>query len=262
LLLSLVIALYGYFEARYIRTERVVLKTSKIPKEVGRLKIAQISDVHLGMIVREERLTRILLEVKRANPDIFISTGDLVDAQINELEGLAGILREINPKYGKFAITGNHEFYAGLSQSLEFTQNAGFKVLRGQGLTVAGLINLAGVDDLTGESFGLYAGASEKELLSGLPRGKFTVLLKHRPELDKNALGLFDLQISGHTHQGQILPFRLVTRLFFPYDGGSFHLPNHAILHVSRGTGTWGPPIRVLAPPEVTVYELIHDDKS
>ena len=262
LLLSLAIALYGYFEARHIRTEIVVLKTSKIPKEVGRLKIAQISDVHLGMIVREERLTRILLEVKRANPDIFISTGDLVDAQINNLEGLAGILREINPKYGKFAITGNHEFYAGLSQSLEFTQNAGFKMLRGQGLTVAGLINLAGVDDLTGESFGLYVGASEKELLSGLPRGKFTVLLKHRPELDKSVLGLFDLQISGHTHQGQILPFRLFTRLFFPYDGGSFHLPNHAILHVSRGTGTWGPPIRVLAPPEVTVYELIHDDKS
>ena len=262
LLLSLCIALYGYFEARHIRTERVVLKTSKISKEVGKLKIAQISDVHLGMIVREERLARILDEVKRANPDIFISTGDLVDAQINNLEGLAGILREINPKYGKFAITGNHEFYAGLSQSLEFTQNAGFTVLRGQGLTVAGLINLAGVDDLTGESFGLLKGASEKELLSGLPREKFTVLLKHRPDLDKSALGLFDLQVSGHTHQGQILPFRLITRLFFPYDGGSFHLPNHAILHVSRGTGTWGPPIRVLAPPEVTVYELIHDDKS
>ncbi len=259
LLLSLSIALFGYFEAKHIRTERILLKTSKIPKEVGRLKIAQISDVHLGMIVREERLTRILQDVRKATPDIFISTGDLVDAQINRLEGLAEMLREINPRYGKFAITGNHEFYAGLPQSLEFTQNAGFSVLRGEALTLAGLINLAGVDDPAGQSMGLFRGVPEKELLSGLPREKFTLLLKHRPDLDKNALGLFDLQISGHTHQGQIFPFRLITRLFYPYDGGSFHLPNHAILHVSRGSGTWGPPIRFLAAPEVTVYELVHE---
>jgi len=260
-LLSLSITLYGYFEAKQIRTERIALKTSKIPKEAGRLKIAQISDVHLGMIVREERLTRILKEVKKATPDIFVSTGDLVDGQINNLSGLAEILREINPRYGKFAITGNHEFYAGLSQSLVFTQNAGFSVLRGQGLTVAGLINLAGVDDPAGQSFGLFRGVSEKELLLSLPREKFTLLLKHRPDLDKRALGLFDLQISGHTHQGQIFPFRLITRLFYPYDGGSFHLSNHSNLHVSRGSGTWGPPIRFLAPPEVTVYELIHEDQ-
>jgi hypothetical protein len=262
LLLSLSIAFYGYFEAEHIRTERIVLKTSKLPKEVRRLTISQISDVHLGMIVREERLARILQQVKKANPDIFISTGDLVDAQINRLEGLAEMLREINPRLGKFAITGNHEFYAGLPQSLEFTQNAGFTVLRGQGLTVIGLINLAGVDDPAGQSFGLFKGVSEKELLSGLPREKFTLLLKHRPDLDKNALGLFDLQISGHTHEGQIFPFRLITRLFYPYDGGSFLLRNHSILHVSRGSGTWGPPIRFLAPPEVTVYELIREDKS
>jgi predicted MPP superfamily phosphohydrolase len=214
------------------------------------------------MIVRDERLARILKEVKRSNPDIFISTGDLVDAQINRLEGLAEMLREINPRYGKFAVTGNHEFYAGLPQALEFTRKAGFTMLRGEGLTVAGLINLAGVDDPTRLSLGPFKGVTEKELLSGLDREKFTLLLKHRPDVDKDAQGLFDLQVSGHTHQGQIFPFRLITRLFFPYDGGSFQLPNHSVLHVSRGTGTWGPPIRFLAPPEVTVYELIHEDKT
>jgi uncharacterized protein len=262
LLIALSIALYGYYEAGHIRTERIVLKTPKLPQEAGTLKIAQISDVHLGMIVRDERLARILKEVKRANPDIFISTGDLVDAQVNRLEGLADMLREINPRYGKFAVTGNHEFFAGLPQALEFTRKAGFKVLRGEGLTVAGLINFAGVDDPAGGGRSLSEDVTEKDLLSGLPQDKFTVLLKHRPELDKNALGLFDLQISGHTHQGQIFPFRLITRLFFPYDGGSFQLPHHSLLHVSRGSGTWGPPIRFLAPPEVTVYELSHEDKN
>lgn len=261
LLLSLSIALYGYFEAKHIRTERVVVRTPKIPKEIDRLKIVQISDVHLGMIVREERLTRILEEVKRASPDIIISTGDLVDGQINDLSRAAEILKEMNPRYGKFAITGNHEFYAGLSQSMDFTQKAGFSILRGQGVTAAGLINLVGVDDPAGQSFGLFRKVPERELLSGLPREKFTLLLKHRPVLEKSALGLFDLQISGHTHQGQILPFRIITRFFYPYDGGSFHLANHSYLHVSRGSGTWGPPIRFLAPPEVTVYELIHEDK-
>lgn len=260
-LLSLAIALYGYSEAQNIRTERILLSSSKIPREAGRLKIVQISDVHLGMIVREARLSRILKEVKKADPDLFISTGDLVDGQINNLVGLAEILREINPRYGKFAITGNHEFYAGLAQSLDFTRQAGFTVLRGEGLTVAGLINLAGVDDPAGKGFGLYREVSEKDLLSNLPQEKFTILLKHRPEVERTALGSFDLQISGHTHQGQILPFRLLTRIFYPYDGGSFRLPPYASLHVSRGSGTWGPPIRFLTPPEVTVYELVHEEK-
>jgi len=260
-LLALAIALYGYSEAQNIRTERILLPSSKIPREAGRLKIVQISDVHLGMIVREARLSRILKEVKKADPDLFISTGDLVDGQINNLVGLAEILREINPRYGKFAITGNHEFYAGLAQSLDFTRQAGFAVLRGESLTVAGLINLAGVDDPAGKGFGLYREVSEKELLANLPQEKFTILLKHRPDVERTALGSFDLQISGHTHQGQILPFRLLTRIFYPYDGGSFHLPPHASLHVSRGSGTWGPPIRFLTPPEVTVYELFHEEK-
>jgi len=260
-LLSLAVALFGYSEAQSIRTERIVVSSPKIPREAGRVRIVQISDVHLGMIVRHARLSGIIREVKKAGPDLLISTGDLVDGQINNLAGLAEILREITPRYGKFAITGNHEFYAGLAQSLDFARRAGFTILRGEGLTVAGLINLAGVDDPAGKGFGLYRAVSEKELLANLPQEKFTILLKHRPEVENAALGFFDLQISGHTHKGQIFPFRLLTRIFYPYYGGSFPLPPYAFLHVSRGSGTWGPPIRFLTPPEVTVYELFHEDK-
>ena len=257
LLFSLTAGAYGFFEARDIRAERVVIKSSKIPREAGPVRIVQITDVHLGMIVREGRLSKILDAVKKAEPDLLISTGDLVDAQINHLDGLTNLLQEIRPKYGKFAITGNHEYFAGLQQSLDFTRRAGFTMLRGEGLTVGGLFNLAGVDDLTGQGFGLFEGLSEKNLLASLPRDKFTILLKHRPIVDKNSLGLFDLQISGHTHQGQIFPFRVFTRIFFSYVGGLFELPHQAILYVSRGSGTWGPPIRFLTPPEVTVFELI-----
>ncbi len=260
LILSALIVIYGYVEARNIRTEKVVIKTSKIPEEIGRLKIVQISDVHLGLIVGEERLKRILKEVKLANPDILVSTGDLVDGQIDNLHRLAKLLKEINPRFGKFAITGNHEFYAGLSRALNFTEKAGFKILRGERLTVAGVINIAGVDDPAGKTQSLYKDIPERELLSGLPHKKFTILLKHRPVVDKCALGLFDLQLSGHAHKGQIFPFSLITKLYYPADSGCLNLVDNFYMYVNRGAGTWGPPIRFLSPPEVTVVELVHED--
>jgi predicted MPP superfamily phosphohydrolase len=257
LILSILIATYGSFEAKNIRTERIMIRSHKIPESIGRLRIVQISDVHLGLIVRKERLKKILKEVKAAEPDLLVSTGDLVDGQINGLPGLAELLREINPRYGKFAITGNHEFYAGLEQAMDFTEKAGFTILRSEGLTIARLFNIAGVDDPAGKNYGLFREVEEKELLSGLPTGKFTLFLKHRPLLDRNAIGLFDLQLSGHTHKGQIFPFSLITKLSYPADSGYLSLPNNSHLYVSRGSGTWGPPIRFLSPPEVTMIEIL-----
>jgi predicted MPP superfamily phosphohydrolase len=260
LVLSVFIAAYGLFEAIDIRTERITIRTPKISEKIGKLRIVQISDVHLGLIVREARLKRILDAVKAVNPDILISTGDLVDGQIDDLSGLANMLREVNPRYGKFAITGNHEFYAGLGRSLDFTEKAGFRILRGEGLHIPGLINIAGIDDRAGDSYGLAKGIPEKTLLSMLPRETFTLLLKHRPLLDEHAIGLFDLQLSGHAHKGQIFPFTLFVKPLYPIDAGFLSLQAGSSLYVSRGSGTWGPPIRFLAPPEVTVIELVHEE--
>lgn len=252
---SLLASFYGYFEARDIRVERLAIETAKLPEAVQRLRIVQISDVHLGLIVRADRLRMILEKVKEAGPDILVSTGDLVDGQINGLPGLADMFLEIKPKYGKYAITGNHEFYAGLPQALDFTERAGFKVLRGE--AVSGVIDIAGVDDPTGRYFGLYREVPEEELLAGLPGEKFTLFLKHRPLPDKEAEGLFDLQLSGHTHKGQIFPFNIATRLYFPKHAGRMDLAGGSVMYVSRGSGTWGPPVRVLSPPEVTVIDLV-----
>jgi len=260
--LGMAIALYGYFEARDIRTERIVIKTTKIPDTVGKLTIVQISDVHLGLIVREERLKRILAEINEASPDLLISTGDLVDGQINRMTGLAELFQNIRPRFGKFAVTGNHEVYAGLSQAVGFTERAGFRVLQNEGATAGGLINVVGVDD---PAIGMVIRSrpvTEKSLLLKMPPDRFTLLLKHRPAVDRESLGLFDLQLSGHVHKGQIFPFNLLTYLFYPVKTGFALYPQNSALYVSRGTGTWGPPIRFLAPPEVTVIELIHADKG
>lgn len=259
---ALLVSAYGYREAKNITVEKIIIRTPKIPESVGKVTIAQISDIHLGLIVREERLKRVTDAIKKIDPDILVSTGDLVDGQIDGLNGLIGMLDEIKPRYGKFAVTGNHEFYAGIEKSLYFTQKTGFRMLRGEGVTVGGIINIAGVDDIAGRPFN-FVEVPERILLSKVPPGLFTILLKHQPFVDGSAAGLFDLQLSGHTHKGQIFPFRFVTKLFYPMYTGYHSLPGGSKLYVNRGSGTWGPPIRFLASPEVTVVELLYySDKN
>ena len=256
LVLSLAATGYGLSEARQIRTERVEIHSAKIPKALGKIRIVQISDVHVGVLVRGERLASMLRVVREAKPDLIISTGDLVDGQLNSMAEAEVQLRELQPRYGKFAITGNHEFYAGFDDALEFTRRAGFTILRGEVATVAGAIALAGVDDPTSRSMGPRGNLSDREVAAE-GKGLFTILLKHQPRVERDAPGAFDLQLSGHTHNGQIFPFTLITRLYFPYQTGNYSLANGALLHVSRGTGTWGPPVRFLSPPEVTVIDLL-----
>jgi predicted MPP superfamily phosphohydrolase len=257
LMLSAGFVVYGFFEAADIRTERITIQTSKLPQEIGRFKIVQISDVHLGIMVGEGRLKKILDIVKREEPDLLVSTGDLVDGEMYNLTGVVNMLKEIDPPYGKFAVTGNHEFYAGLDKALAFTEDAGFTILRQEAINVGGFLNLAGVDDGEAKRFGRGRMVSEKELLSDLPQENFTLFLKHRPILNQGSLGLFDLQLSGHAHKGQILPFGLITKAVYPTDDGCLKLEDGSYLCVSRGAGTWGPPIRFLAPPDVMVIELV-----
>jgi predicted MPP superfamily phosphohydrolase len=263
--LSVVLAvgcsIYGYFEALDIRVERVVIKSPKISEAIGRLRVVQVSDVHVGLIVGKYRLERILGKVREEKPDIFVSTGDLVDGQIDGLAPLAGLFQEITPKYGKYAITGNHEFYAGIDQALAFTRDAGFRVLQGEAVTIDGVANIAGVDDPAGATMGIVPREPETVILERLPRTNVTILLKHRPLVKPESFGLFDLQLSGHIHKGQIFPFILLTRLAFPVTRGLTMYEHNSRLYISRGSGTWGPPMRFLAPPEVTVIDFVHEGK-
>ncbi|HTZ18158.1 MAG TPA: metallophosphoesterase [Dissulfurispiraceae bacterium] len=256
LFISLCASAYGYMDALNIRTEHITIETAKLPQGVDRLRIVQISDVHLGLIVRQERLGLILDKVKHADPDILVSTGDLVDGQINGLQGLADMLMNVNPRFGKYAVLGNHEYYAGLKQAVAFKKAAGFTLLRSEMANIGDIFTLVGVDDPAAINFNGYDESAEMRLLSSAPRDRFTVLLKHRPLINKDSVGLFDLQLSGHVHKGQIFPFSILTKLYYPKHAGMLKA-NGSILYVSRGTGTWGPPIRFLAPPEVTVVDIV-----
>lgn len=253
-LYTVVVTVYSYFEARDIRTEHLTVRSAKLPAGLQRLRVVQISDVHLGLVVREGLLRRIVTIVRAAGPDILVSTGDLVDGQLNNLTNLAAPLAELRPRYGMYAVTGNHEYYAGPEQAFEFTRRAGFRLLHGEAAAVAG-ITIAGVDDPVAVRLGLAPADQEQRLMATLPRDRFTLLLKHRPSLDTPP-SPFDLMLSGHVHGGQLFPFWLVVRLSYPLMNGVHHLANGALLAVSRGTGTWGPPLRFLAPPEITIIDL------
>jgi uncharacterized protein len=248
---------YGFFEALNIRLEHVTITTDKLPKSIESLRIVQLSDVHLGVLVGKMRLKRILDKAKTAAPHILVSTGDLVDGQMDDPGQLATMFREVETPHGKYAVTGNHEYYAGLSRSLDFTKKAGFVLLQGETRTLPNLIHIVGVDDPAGRSLGAAGNDSESRPLSTVSSDLFTLLLKHQPIVDKNSAAHFDLQLSGHTHNGQIFPFSLLTRLFYKIHPGLTRLQEGSLVYVSRGSGTWGPTARFLSPPEVTLIEIV-----
>lgn len=252
--LSVALLCYGVYEAHSIRTEIITLKSAKIPSETGRIRIVQISDLHLGPMTFAARLSPVIAAIKAASPDILVSTGDLVDGRLQDQASLAGRMAEIKAPLGKFAVRGNHEFYAGEDLADHIAEQCGFTLLNNKAATVAGAVSLVGVDDPAGSDFSRQ---KEESLLKKIPPQRYTVLLKHRPEVEPGNQSHFDLQLSGHAHGGQIFPFVFLVRWRYPLIDGLHNLSPAGHLYVSRGTGTWGPPVRILTPPEVTIIDLL-----
>jgi len=246
---------WGFIEGRGLRTERITIETDLLPPGTGPVRIAQISDVHLGLMEGEKRIDQILGILHEEDPDILLSTGDLVDGNVPHTDQMGLLFATYRPPLGKYAVTGNHEFYAGLSGSLRFMEEAGFKVLRGTS-TDAGPIRIAGVDDPAGSRTREASFTDEAGALAMGDRDRFTVLLKHQPLVREASLGQFQLQLSGHTHKGQIFPFNIPVRWQYEYDAGLFDIGKGAKIYTSRGTGTWGPPLRLLSPAEVTIITI------
>jgi predicted MPP superfamily phosphohydrolase len=231
---------------------------------VERLRIVQMSDVHLGYMVRLPEAERIAKLVEEAHPDLIVATGDVPDASEEQVEGLHAPFARLAAPLGKYAVTGNHEYYAGIGNSLSFLRKAGFTVLRGEEALPGGKVRLVGVSDRTATRFdGEEAGREvDGAPLLARPSPLYTVLLRHQPLTPPEEAGKFDLQLSGHTHNGQIWPFRYASRLAYPQGIGLVPQPGGSFLYVNRGAGTWGPPMRFLTPPEVTVIDLVREKKT
>lgn len=256
--LALAVEGLGVLEARRPVVEQVIIATSKLPPGRERLRLVLIADLHLGCMMDRRRVDNIIGLVQAQRPDLLLAAGDVVDGYIPHRDHTAQRLATIEAPLGKFAVIGNHEHYVGLEESLRFLKEAGFTVLRQEAAAPAGLVNLVGVDDPGRVGHGGEVPDEKPVLKRALPR-LYTILMKHRPWVDPEAAKLFDLQVSGHTHGGQVYPFRYLTALAYPHLAGLYPLPQGSWLYVTRGAGTWGPPIRLLAPPEITVLDLVRD---
>ena len=258
--LSTIIMLMGIRQANNIQTTCVTVATDKLPKGENNLRIVQLTDLHLGPWVGLPLLRQIVEKTIAANPDIVVVTGDLADGNLENREDELEILRKIKPRYGMFAVTGNHDYYDDIAAAEKFMESAGMKVLRSEG-TEAGGILIVGADDrdhLEKKAWNLSA--SELLVLSFAKeqKEKFLLLLRHRPIIEPGTEGHFDLQLSGHTHGGQLFPYLNSRHIIAGHDRGLKKLKCGGCLYVSNGAGFVGPPVRLLAPPEIVVIDLIN----
>jgi predicted MPP superfamily phosphohydrolase len=247
------LAINGTFTAQKINVRTITLSSSKLTQP---LRLVQITDLHIGDLTRQKYIHDLVDTINKLNPDIIVSTGDLVDMSSDHSEVYLSSLSYLQARLGKFAVYGNHETFVGINKSRNLTEQAGFTLLSNKGVTLGGQINLFGVDDpsVAGR---MQPGASHpEEPTPAFSNHLFTVLLKHQPVVAPNTTSTFNLQLSGHVHGGQIYPFGLLTRLFYRVPMELSKINNNTWLYVSYGTGTWGPPMRVLAPPEITLFEL------
>lgn len=248
--------LWGLIEARHIRVREILIESPLVPPNMTPVRIVHLSDLHLGKPQGLRFARKVAQIVRELQPDLIVSTGDFLDMRSWRREGFAAVFRELAAPLGKYAVLGNHEYYTGLDASISFHDAAGFVLLRGQAMAVEPWLTLVGVDDYAAHYTRQGGQTDEHAALQSAPPGTMTILLKHQPWVHPRVTRDVDLQLSGHIHGGQCFPFGLVIRVFYPYGPGMRRISDRMLLYVSRGTGAWGTPMRVLAPPEITVFVL------
>jgi predicted MPP superfamily phosphohydrolase len=254
---SLSATAYGLHEAAMPTVTPVTVTSSELPEGFDGLRVALVTDLHLGPVRDASFAQRVVEEVNAQRPDVVVLGGDLVDGKVTQVADAMAPLADLDAPLGVFAVSGNHEFISQEADAwLTHWETLGITVLRNENVALqrqSDTIRLAGVHDETGTG----ADAADVDgALGSAPAGGFTLLAAHQPQqaLDAQGRGI-DLQLSGHTHGGQVWPFRYAVRLQQPVIDG-LNLVGDVPVLTSRGAGAWGPPVRVLAPPEIPVVTL------
>jgi len=252
---------YGFYEARRIpQIKKVEVPIKGLPEGLEGFHIAQITDIHIGPTIKRGFIEMIVERVNSLNADIVAVTGDLADGTVKQLADDAAPLGRLSAKSGVYFVTGNHEYYSGAPEWLREIEKLGLIVLmnghrriqrNGKSLILAGVTDYnAGkvIPSHKSDPLGALSGAGDSDV---------KILLAHQPRsiIAASAAG-YDLQISGHTHGGQYFPGNVLVSMVQPYISG-LHLHNNTWIYVSRGTGYWGPPMRIGAPSEITSIKLV-----
>jgi predicted MPP superfamily phosphohydrolase len=237
---------------------RVPVRLRRLDPAFNGFRIAVVSDIHLGPLAGRAHTERIVRLINETEPDLVAIVGDLVDGTVEELGGAAEPLRDLASREGVFFVTGNHEYFVDDTASwLRELERLGVQPLRNENTAIrrgAAAIDLAGVNDVAGEQ--RSDPPDFDRALSGTDGSRPTILLAHQPvQVTEAAARGVDLQLSGHTHGGQMWPFHYVVRAVQPSLAGLSTVKDTQ-LYVTRGAGFWGPPLRVGAPPDITVISL------
>ncbi|MFF1920990.1 metallophosphoesterase [Streptomyces sp. NPDC058221] len=245
---------YGtYGVLRGPRVKRVTIPLARLPRSAHGFRIAVVSDIHLGPILGRAHTQRVVDTVNRTQPDLIAVVGDLVDGSVADLGPAAEPLAQLRSRHGSFFVTGNHEYYSGAAQWIDHVRELGLHPLENARVEIDGF-DLAGVNDIGGESEG--QGPDFDRALGDRDRSRAAVLMAHQPVLIDEAVAHgVDLQLSGHTHGGQLWPGNYIAELSNPTVAG-LERYGDTQLYVTRGAGAWGPPVRVGAPSDITVVEL------
>ncbi len=255
------IVLYGVYAAR--RRPNIVeveVPFDVLPEELTSLRIVQISDLHVGPTIKRDFVEKVVAQVQSLAPDIIAFTGDLADGSVNDLRREVEPLAKLSARYGKFFVTGNHEYYSGADEWIAEARRLGFTVLMNEHRLIQhgrARLLLAGVPDFNAGHILSHHHSEPAAAISHAPAADLKILLAHQPRsIFAAANAGFDLQLSGHTHGGQMFPWNLLVPLQQPFVAG-LHRHQNTWVYVSNGAGYWGPPLRIGAPAEVTMINLL-----
>ena len=236
------------------RLDRVQIPLRKLPRSLDGTRFAVVSDIHLGPLTGSHHVPRIVSMINDLDADVVCIVGDLVDGTVEELGRYAEPLAGIRSRQGAYFVTGNHEYYSGFQPWIDEVSRLNVRPLRNERLELAGGLDLAGVNDLGGDQYG--DGPDFAKALGDRDPARPVILLAHQPVVARQAAPYgVDLQLSGHTHGGQMAPFNLLVKLQQPVVSGLGQVDGVPV-YVTNGAGFWGPPVRVGAPPQVTLVEL------
>lgn len=257
--LALGLGLSAFALVQGLRGPRVVSRevaVAGLGAEHDGLRVVQLSDLHLGSLLGERWLARRVEQVKSLAPDLVVVTGDLVDSEVDRVEPLVPLVSRLSAPLGVWGVSGNHEFYAGIERSMALYERAGIRVLRDGWAEAAPGLVVAGVDDLSARAQLGLDGDPLARAFTGLPHGTATIFLSHSPLRAPQAARLgASLMLCGHTHAGQIWPFTYLSAIPYPMQAGRHDVDGLPVL-VSRGTGTWGPPMRLFKRSEIVEITL------
>ena len=258
---ALLLTLLGLYNARKPPRVKIVdVPLKDLPAALHGFKIAQISDMHIGPTIKRPAMKHVVSTINRLEVDAVAITGDLVDGNVYELSRHVAPLAGLRSRHGTFFVTGNHEYYSGHLPWIKYLPTLGVRVLLNEHVILLHHnvpIVIAGVTDFNAASYDTSHRTDVALAITGAPRAAVKVLLAHQPRscIEAEAAG-FDLQLSGHTHGGQFLPWNFFVRLQQPFTAG-LHRVKDMLIYVSRGTGYWGPPKRLGSPSEITLIRLV-----